>query len=831
MTRFLHSFWIAVLGTALLVPISNAQDTGRLAGTVTGADTKEPLAGANVTVVGTDRGTSAGADGSFRLTGLQTGQYDIRVSFVGYRGRTRSVTVRAGETTRLDVALEIGQVAADEVVVTGSKRQEKVLEAPVQVEAVSAEDIETSGGGTFLSAMANLKGVDFARIGINGQSVSMRGFNNNFNTRLLQLKDGRIAQLPGTGLPQGNFLPTSELDVEQIEVVVGPASALYGPNAHTGVVNVITKSPWDESGVALDVRGGQEDLLDLNGRVAGTVNENFGWKVTGQYMTATDYEPPTGGPEAADSTHYFGPLGVFNETDLVEDYEIESIRTEGSLYYRFADGWQAEATYGFSENDNFGVTNNGRNRIKDWQVQYQSLRITGDHWFAQGTHTSNDAGDTYQINGVTAGAEAIYGEAIGNGASPSRARQQALNQLPSLRDANAFVDKGELWDSEIQYNNSFGVGAGTLDLVTGAQYRQFLPDSEGTFLADAGGQDIDETEYGGYLQLDYRPTDALRINAAARVDEHSEYDAQFSPKAAVVYTVAPSHNVRVGYNRAFKSPTILNNSLFITAPGLGPVFRGNSDGFTIRDGPTTNATVVRQVDALRPEEVNSIEVGYKGVIGEQLAVNLTGYNSWYTDFISPLTQVANPANPGNPTFGFENGQLTPPEANQPNGFLWTYFNFGSATVRGLDFGTRYTTTDQRFSVSGNLSLIELSDFEQGDANQELLLNVPNTKVKGSVTMRDVGFDNYFVSASGRWKSAYEFRSGYWDSETFYDDGEVPSRFTANLTAGYTIPDTGVELKASVTNLFDTDTPDVLGAPETERLIWVSATYSFQGLNF
>ncbi|PSQ87196.1 MAG: hypothetical protein BRD30_08820 [Bacteroidetes bacterium QH_2_63_10] len=831
MTRFLHSFWIAVLGTALLVPLSNAQDTGRLAGTVTDADTQEPLPGANVTVVGTDRGTSASADGSFRLTGLETGRYDIRVSFVGYRGRTRSVTVRAGETTRLNVALEISQVAADEVVVTGSKRQEKVLEAPVQVEALSAEDIETSGGGTFLSAMASLKGVDFARVGINGQSVSMRGFNNNFNTRLLQLKDGRMAQLPGTGLPQGNFLPTSELDVEQIEVVVGPASALYGPNAHTGVVNVITKSPWDESGVAVDVRGGQEDLLDLNGRVAGTVNENFGWKVTGQYMTATDYEPPTGGPEAADSTHFFGPLGVFNETDLVEDYDIESIRAEGSLYYRFDDGWQAEATYGFSENDNFGVTNNGRNRIKDWQVQYQSLRITGDHWFAQGTHTSNDAGNTYQINGVAAGAEAIYGGAIGNGASPSQARQQALSQLPSLRDANTFVDKGELWDSEIQYSNSFSVGTGTLDLVTGAQYRQFLPDSEGTFLADAGGQDIDETEYGGYLQLDYRPTDALRINAAARVDEHSEYDAQFSPKAAMVYTVAPSHNVRVGYNRAFKSPTILNNSLFITAPGLGPVFRGNSDGFTIREGPTTNATVVRQVDALQPEEVNSIEVGYKGVIGEQLAINLTGYNSWYTDFISPLTQVANPANPENPTFGFENGQLTPPEANQPNGFLWTYFNFGSATVRGLDFGTRYTTTDQKFSVSGNLSLIELSDFEQGDANRELLLNVPNTKVKGSVTMRDVGFDNYFVSASGRWKSAYEFRSGFWDSNKFYDDGEIPSRFTANLTAGYTIPDTGVELKASVTNLFDEGTPDVLGASETERLIWVSATYSFQGLNF
>jgi outer membrane receptor for ferrienterochelin and colicins len=830
MTRFLYAFWTAVLGTVLLVPLSYGQNTGRLAGTVVEANTQEALPGANVTVPGTNYGTSTNADGNFRITGLEAGQYDVRVSFIGYRNRTRSVTIRAGETTTVNVSLQKSQIAAEEVVVTGSKQSEKVLEAPVQVESVTAADLETSGGGTFLSSLSNLKGVDFARVGINGQSVSMRGFNNNFNTRLLQLKDGRLAQLPGTGLPQGNFLPSSELDVKRMEVVVGPASALYGPDAHTGVVNVITKTPWDESGIAVDVRGGQEDLIDINGRVAGTVNDKFGWKVNGQFMSATDYKPPTGGPNAtaSDSTHFFGPAGVFNESDLVEDYDVESIRTEGSLYYRFADDWQAEFTAGFSENDNFGVTNNGRNRIKDWQVQFQSLKISSNHWFAQATRTSNSAGDTYQINNVAAGAEAIFADALSNGASPNQARQTALDQLPALREANKFVDEAVLWDTEIQYSNSFGVGSGTLDFVTGGQFRRFLPDSEGTFLADASGQDIDETEGGGYLQLDYRPTDDLRFNAAARVDGNSNHDTQFSPKAAVVYTVASNHNVRFTFNRAFKSPTVLNNELFISAAGLGPVFRGNGgNGFTIRDGPTTNANVVREVDPLDPEEVNTIEVGYKGVFQDRLAVNLTAYNSWYDNFISPLTQVANPVGG---TFGFEDGQLTPPEVDQPNGFLWTYFNFGSATVRGLDFGAEFAVSE-KLTLSGNFSLIELSDFDRGNANQDLLLNVPETKVKGSVTVRDVGLENYFVSFSSRWKSSYEFRSGFWDSEKFYDDGEVPSRFTANLTAGYTVPQTGVKLKASVTNLFDAGTPDVLGAPETGRLFWVSATYKFQGLNF
>ena len=312
------------------------------------------------------------------------------------------------------------------------------------------------------------------------------------------------------------------------------------------------------------------------------------------------------------------------------------------------------------------------------------------------------------------------------------------------------------------------------------------------------------------------------------MDGNSEHETQFSPKAAVVYTVAPNHNVRFTFNRAFKSPTILNNELFISAAGLGPVFRGNSDdGFTIRDGPTTNANVVREVDPLDPEEVNTIEIGYKGVFQDRLAVNVTAYNSWYDNFISPLTNVASPAAG---TFGFEDGQLTPPEADQPNGFLWTYFNFGSATVRGFDFGTQFAASE-KLSLTGNVSVIDLSDFDQGNANQDLLLNVPEVKFKWGVTVRDVGLDNSFVSAKGRWKSSYEFRSGFWDSQKFYDDGEVPSRVTANLTAGYTIPQTGVKLKASVTNLFNAGTPDVLGAPETERLFWVSATYKFQGLNF
>ncbi|WP_179862334.1 TonB-dependent receptor [Longibacter salinarum] len=827
---------LCLAGTADAWAQEQAQATGSISGAVLELDTEEPLTGANVLIEGLQRGTSTGADGTYRIENVPVGEYTLRVTFIGYENERRTISVTDREETVVDVVLTPRTFVGDEVVVTGSKRPEKLLDAPVQIEAISADELDVSGGGTYLSALSTVKGVDFVNVGINGQGISARGFNNHFNTRMLQMKDGRVAQLPGTGLPQGNFLPTSELDVKSIEVVVGPASALYGPNAHTGVVNVITKDPWDQSGVALNVRGGQQSLLDINGRTAGTFGDGtFGWKLTGQYMTADDFAPPSGGPNASasDSTHFYTP--VFNESELVGDYDIESIRAEGSLYYRFGDDWQANFAYGFSENDNFGLTNNGRNHIRGWQVQYQNLQVSNENWFAQVTHTSNDAGDTYQINGVASSASIIYGQELAGGASPEQARQTALDQLPSLREANKFVDRGELWDSEIQYRNTVGLGSGSLDIVTGAQGRRYLPDSDGTFLADAVGRDLDATEVGGYLQLDYRPTDALRINGAVRVDDHSEYDTQISPKAAIVYSVLPNQNVRVGYNRAFKSPTVLEGNLFIPIPipagnGVPPGYvvnaLGNYTGFEIRD---PNGDVIREISALSPEEVNSIEVGYKGVFGKSVFLDIVAYQSWYNNFISPLQSVANGFT--EIPFYADGTPVDAPGSNDNFNGLSTYVNFGEATVRGLDAGINVYFNDH-FNVSGNLSLIELADFEEGDSGSNpLLLNVPTTKAKGSATVRDLGFDGWFLSASGRWHAAYEFASGsHWVSSNFYEDGEVPGRFSMGLTAGYTVPETGVQVKASVSNLFDTETPDVLGAPVTGRLFWMSATYTFDGLN-
>jgi outer membrane receptor for ferrienterochelin and colicins len=787
-----------------------AQNTGSITGTVTDAESGELLFGVNVIIDGTQRGVSTNFEGKFKLQNLDPGSYDVKVSYIGYGTKViEDVAVSAGSATNVDVELKQTAVIGDELVVTGSKQPEKLLDAPMTIERIDLENISTSSGGTYLSALANVQGVDFVSAGINAQGISARGFNSQFNTRMLYMVDGRMAQLPGTGLPQGNFSTNAELDVKSIEVVLGPASALYGPNAHTGVVNVITKTPWDRDAVDVKVRGGQQDLIDVGGRIAHVFNDKFGVKANFSYMKATDFKPLR-----ENGTHFYS--GIY-EGDLVDNYDISSTKFDLAAYYRFAD-WQVKASYGYSINDNFGLTNNGRNRILGWAVNYQTFQVNNSHWYFQATRTANDAGDTYQINGVASSA-AVQMATTG----------QSLDQLDfqALREANGFTDKGQMYDSEIQYRNTlFGA-----KFVTGLQYRLYKPNSEGTFLADANGEDLDATEFGGYLQLDYDIIpDRLRAVAAARVDNHSNYDTQFSPKGTLVFTPVSGHNIRVGYNRAFKSPTVLENNLYIpilAAQGYYLNALGNINGYILKDGAGNQ---IGTIDPLSPEEVNSIEVGYKGVFDQKLLVDFVAYNSWYNNFISPLTLVADGINA---VPYYSDGTPVQADGSVLNGLL-TYINFGKAQVQGIDAGFNYLFSP-KINVGLNASFIKLNSFDV-DANsmfgQELPLNVPETKFKGNVTLTDVATPGTIFSLSGRWTSAYKFTSGFWDSTvkdgngnyTMFDNGEVPSRFMVDLTLGYEIPNTGAQVKAEVSNLFDSSGIDVLGAPQRGRFVTFSVRY-------
>jgi outer membrane receptor protein involved in Fe transport len=762
------------------VTVTAPKPTGTVKGRVLAAN-GDPVPGAVITL-GASTALSDG-DGNFELANATAGK--LQVAATGYA--QREVDAAPGKNVVVQMTVE---AKGEEIVVTGTRLPEKRLDAPVTLEVVTEKDLKTAAGMSYLSSLSRVKGVDFSDSGIGDQRISARGFATQFNSRMITMIDGRLAQLPGSGLPQGNLLPTGGLDMKAVEVVVGPASALYGANAHTGVINVVTKTPWDQSGASLQLRGGTHDLMSGAARVAGTIADDVGYKLNGEFLKARDFTPDR-------ATHSWG--GIY-EGDIVPNFDIQSMKSDGTLYYKQGD-WLASAGGGISDSTGFSVTNAGVNHLRDWRMDYETATVSSPHVYGQVTRTGSDAGKTYQLDRLakTVGAMGSIPDAAG---------------LDKLRDSMLLVDKSSMIDSELQLREEMAGVKATL----GGSYRHYTPRSHGTYLDDATSPIVTD-EVGSYLQLDTMLFDRLRLAGATRVDHHSIYGTQVSPKAAVQYEVAPEHNIRIGYNRAFKSPTILEDYLKIT-----DMLLGNRNGYLIHD---MAGNVIADIEPLKPEQVDSFELGYKGMVDEHTYIDAVAYQSYYHDFISPLTSVANPAMG---TFATTKDGTPVGNGTATQGALLTYMNFGKANVRGVDAGIDYTPFHE-LALSASASAIQLVSFTNNNSLQkDLVLNAPAFKLRGSIQTEDIPVKNTFLRLDGRYHTAYAFESGYWSSSTLLG-GKLPSRAVVDVTAGYRLPKQRITISGTVANLFDDQVPDVLGAPIPRRLMWLQLAYDFDGLRY
>jgi iron complex outermembrane receptor protein len=253
-----------------LVGVSNAQQTGTVTGRVTDTDDR-PLTGANVVLRGTDFGTATGADGTYRITGVEPGQYTIVVSFVGFRRQVASgVQIESGETVERNFSLRESPLQAEGVTVTvGSRTRDAVAEdLAVPVDVYSAEQIEISGAmetGRILEQIAPsvnfpqqtlADGMDAMR------SFTMRGLSPDQALVLVNGKRRHKAALVnrlGSGVQGGsspidlNAIPANA--IEQMEVLRDGASSQYGSDAIAGVVNIRLKEEPIQPSVETRVGG------------------------------------------------------------------------------------------------------------------------------------------------------------------------------------------------------------------------------------------------------------------------------------------------------------------------------------------------------------------------------------------------------------------------------------------------------------------------------------------------------------------------------------------------------------------------------------------------
>ena len=267
-----------------------------VSGTVKDKQSKEGLAGVSLTIKGQSGGTASTANGSFTFTTTAKVPFTLVASYVGFGTVEQQIT---GNTTGISLELETAVVLGGDVVVSASRTPERILESPVSIERMSAASIREIAAPSFYDALNNMKGVESSMQSLTFKSINTRGFNSNGNTRFNQYIDGMDNQAPGLNFSVGNIVGITELDVDNVELLPGASSALYGAGGINGTLLMTSKDPFKYPGASFQYKTGVNHVNDDNSavepfnqldvRMAKSWNNKFGVKAAFSFLQAKDW--------------------------------------------------------------------------------------------------------------------------------------------------------------------------------------------------------------------------------------------------------------------------------------------------------------------------------------------------------------------------------------------------------------------------------------------------------------------------------------------------------------------------------------------------------------
>lgn len=262
----------------MLSVAASAQTTVK--GTVIEKSSDEPVIGASIVIKGSTEGTTTDLDGNFELKTGQKPPFTLEITSVGLSNQDVQVT-QNNQTIKVKMEEYVAGFG-DGVVVSASRVEEKIMESPVTVEKLDPIAIRQSSTADYYDELSKLKGVHTNTGSLTFTSINTRGFASIANTRFVQLMDGMDNAAPLLNFPTGNIVGISELDIANVELVPGAASALYGPNAFNGILLMNSKDPYTTQGLSAQVKigltsaqGDNNDVVQNMRRGAFPYQRNF----------------------------------------------------------------------------------------------------------------------------------------------------------------------------------------------------------------------------------------------------------------------------------------------------------------------------------------------------------------------------------------------------------------------------------------------------------------------------------------------------------------------------------------------------------------------------
>ena len=829
-----------------------SQNSHLVQGQVTDYLTNDGLAGATISNKNNSLSIVCNDQGYFSFQQSDTVSVNYTVSYTGYEPRELTVSADHKSSAKLVITLNRLVARGDIIVVTASRHPEKITAAPACIQVVTLSDINQFAGSNTTELLSKVLGLEYTRNGVLDVTFNARGMNSAFNNKIYQLVDGRNSMSAlSAGLPILNRGTTIVDDIERIEVVLGPQSALYGPNAHNAVYNTMTKDPRVYQGLNVSVSAGSQDQFSSRIRYANKINNHWAFKVTGEYAMGREFKfydsvYAGGGPKIISGKGIWGDSVTIPERNV--NFNFHYIRGEGSVYYSPNAKTDIIITGGASSNTWLQVTSAGRNQMSGVSYSFLQVRFIQPHFYVNLYNTWGSLGSSYPIVNYTT---AYWNRTHSLDTLSTNPKTKRLTPEEAETFAKrTFKENDQRFNAEMQYNYLFQkIG---LYLVAGLNYQREAPNGYGITLVDKLTK-IRIDQYGGVLQLEQSLPWKMRFMAATRVDYHSNFGTFVSPRFALTKAIGPGV-ARVSWGNAIVMPSIQNQYAGIVDYLYG---NGGQGIYYQPNGVYKNDTEnFANTTPLVPEQISTWEFGYKGTISKKLFIDINFYDGLSKNFISPVRTVGGRAISLN---GIALSPSVPGVIDSTTGMLknaefQTFFNYGDVRVYGIDAGIYYTINPfinigLKYSWFGS----DITEHNpKNDANrdgyislEETSLNAPQNRALVIVNVQNLLNQKLFLGLTARWVEQYDFYSGiqigtkagkgsrgkvYTGPD---DNGKLTYQFknfdwgplggftTVDVTAGYQLNPT-IRLNMGITNLFNTRQIEFVGSPSIQRLFMFEA---------
>ena len=886
----------------LLLSVSGFSQKIWIKGSVADAGTGELLPGADVIIKGTTRGTRTDVKGLFAIEVNPDSVNTLVVSFLGYQKNEIKIKPK---TLFYAVKMEQVYIPGSEVVITASRFNEKILESSSAIQKLTSIKLSSAASGDFFKSLSNQKEIDILETSMGFKIFNTRGFNTSSPFRVVQFIDGIDNQAVSFNFPPGNLFGLPESDIDNVEVISGPASAMYGPNAFQGVISMTSKNPYENPGVSVSVKGGNMSFIEGQFRIADVFGKKkkLAIKLSGSYTQSDEwlandpiadvYKKMASPPQdlntlltsmANDPTLDTALIRRFNnyatanpsvkpgktsmsmpgyQEKYLYDGKNRNIKVAASLYYKLPKNMVISYQYRF--NDITGIyQGNSRSRIENMIFQQHDIELKGKNFHVRAYLSMDDVKDSYDLvlTGINLGMKSLpavdrayllgYLNNIKNQSSNFTLPTDSIN-LTAARSAGAAMT-GDAWlkpgtdafnaaykqittsdrslggsiftpHSMLQHVDAqYDFKLSILKFNAGASFRYYMPKSEGkhfmdTLIGDNKYLNISFYEVGAFLQASTEFfKNHLKCMASLRVDKSQNFTTQLSPRIGFIFTYK-NHNIRLFVQSAFRNPTLndqyfnMNNGSFIIKGNLG----GFSNIYTQTSvdsyaGDTTKLKTI-VLNPIKPEHLNSIELGYRTALFRKLIIDANGYYNMYSSFIGSVKV----ARPKSGMAGEHSGTVAILSKNYQT-YSVAVNSTTNITAYGASIGVSYYFPLNIIGYA-NYTFSKMMDPPTSDP---LIpgFNTPEHKVNAGFEGKRI-YKNLGASFNFRWSDKYLWQSPF-------ATGDVPAFYTMDVQLSYEIQRWFTTIRLGMSNIMDRKYIQAYGSPQIGRFMYASLSFDLKG---